>query len=297
MRTPDLTALLDSWELALKAQRKSVNTVRNYRVGVLRYLSWCEREGLPAELTKSAVQAFLADLLDEGAEAATAIARLQALRRFAGWLVEEGELDSDPLLGIRRPKLDRKVTEALSDDEIKLLLKACAGTDFIDKRDESIVRLMVETGLRSGELIALHTSDLSLRSGLVTIRRGKGGKGRVVSISAQTAAAMDRYLRARSTHRLADTPALWLGGGGKGFSYHGLDRSLRRRARAAGIIGFHLHLLRHTAATRWLRRGGSEGGLMATCGWSSREMLDRYTQSSASERAAAEARSLNLGDF
>ena len=61
--------------------------------------------------------------------------------------------------------------------------------------------------------------------------------------------------------------------------------------------GFHLHLLRHTAATRWLRAGGSEQGLMTVAGWSSRAMLDRYTGASAAERAAAESRGLGLGDI
>ena len=73
--------------------------------------------------------------------------------------------------------------------------------------------------------------------------------------------------------------------------------ALKRRAQAAGIPGFHLHLMRHTAATRWLRAGGSEGGLMAVAGWSTRGMVDRYTGASASERAAAEAHGLNLGDL
>jgi integrase/recombinase XerD len=72
---------------------------------------------------------------------------------------------------------------------------------------------------------------------------------------------------------------------------------LADRAERAGISGFHLHLLRHTAASRWLAAGGSEGGLMAVAGWSSRDMLDRYVRSTASERAAAEARGLSLGDY
>lgn len=55
--------------------------------------------------------------------------------------------------------------------------------------------------------------------------------------------------------------------------------------------------MRHTYATRWLRAGGSEGGLMAVAGWSTRAMIDRYTAASASERAAAEARNLALGNL
>ena len=55
--------------------------------------------------------------------------------------------------------------------------------------------------------------------------------------------------------------------------------------------------MRHTAATRWLPAGGSEGGLMAVAGWSTRDMIDRYTAATASERAATEARGLGLGEL
>jgi integrase len=220
-----------------------------------------------------------------------------ALRRFAVWLADEGELDANPLLGVKPPKLDSKVVDALSDDQLRRLLKACAGKEFIDRRDEAIVRLMAETGLRAGEVLAIQTTDVDLQEGRVTIRRGKGGKGRVVPVGAQTAAAIDRYNLARRSHRLSATAPLWLGGGGQTFSYHGLNVALKRRAEFAGIQGFHLHLMRHTAATRWLRAGGSEGGLMAVAGWSTRSMVDRYTGASASERAATEARGLGLGDL
>ncbi len=117
----------------------------------------------------------------------------------------------------------------------------------------------------------------------------------MVPFGPQTATAIDRYLRARRSHRLASTTTLWLGGGGQSFKYHRLNVTLKRRADSAGIKQFHLHLLRRTAATRWLRAGGSEQGLMAVAGWSSRSMLDRYTSASAAERAAAEARGLRLG--
>jgi integrase len=132
---------------------------------------------------------------------------------------------------------------------------------------------------------------------MAVIRCGKGGRGRVVPFGPQTGVAIDRYLRARRTHSLTDTTALWLGDRGKTFSYSAMQRSLGYRARVAGIDRFHPHLLRHTAATRWLAAGGSEGGLMAVAGWRSRKMLDRYVAATAAERAAAEAGGLNLGEL
>jgi site-specific recombinase XerD len=295
---PDLAALLPSWQLALRAERKSPNTIAAYSEGVTGFLRWCQRTGTTPELTKTTVQAFTAALLDDGAEPATARSRHMALRRFAAWLAEEGELDANPLLGVKPPKLDTKVTEALTDDQLRLLIKACAGKDFVARRDEAIVRFMAETGVRAGELLAMTLpGDIDLAGGVATVRRGKGGRGRTVPFGPQTAAAIDRYMRARRVHRLADTGPLWLGGGGQTFGYHGLNVALKKRAEAAGINGFHLHLLRSTAATRWLRAGGSEGGLMAMAGWTTRSMLDRYTGASAAERAAAEARNLRLGEL
>jgi site-specific recombinase XerD len=293
----DLAALLPSWELSLRAERKSPQTIKSYGDGVRAFLRWCDEHGHSPALDRDLMKAFVADLLDSGAEPATARARQLGMRRFSVWLAEEGEIDDDPLLGLKAPKLDAKVTDSLTDDELRRLIKACAGKDLRDRRDEAIVRLMAETGMRAGELLDLTVADVDLERGLVTVVRGKGGKGRLAPFGPQTARAVDRYLRMRRTHRLADTTALWLGDRGKGIAYHGLRNTLQYRAEVAGIKDFHPHLMRHTAASRWLAAGGSEGGLMAVAGWSTRDMIDRYTRSTASDRAAAEARGLNLGEL
>lgn len=271
--------------------------MRTYTDGVTRFLRWCSDSRQPAELTRSAVHAFLTDLIDAGQEGNTARSRDLALKRFAAWMVSEGEIEENPLKGLKPPKADAKVVNALTDEQLRALIKACAGKSLQHRRDEAIVRLMAETGLRAGEVLALAVADVNLQDGLLTVRRGNGSKGRVAPFGSQTAAALDRYMRSRRSHRLADTGALWVGGGGKSFGYYGLSLTLKGRAERAGITGFHLHLLRHTAATRWLRAGGSEGGLMAVAGWSTRSMIERYTGASAAERAAAEARNLGLGEI
>lgn len=293
----DLGALLPSWELSLRAERKSPQTIKSYGDGVRAFLRWCDEQGHSPALNRDLMKGFVADLLEGGAEPATARARQLGVRRFSAWLAEEGEIDDDPLLGLKAPKLDAKVTDSLTDDELRRLIKACAGKDFRDRRDEAIIRLMAETGMRAGEVTGLTVADVDLIRGLATVRRGKGGKGRLAPFGPQTAKAIDRYLRMRRTHRLGDTPALWLGDRGKSLEYFGLHRALKYRAEIAGLVKFHPHLLRHTAASRWLAAGGSEGGLMAVAGWSTRDMIDRYTKSTASDRAAAEARGLNLGEL
>jgi site-specific recombinase XerD len=292
-----LVALLPSWELALRAERKSAQTIKSYGDGVRGFIRWCESNDHTPALDRDLVKGFVADLLDNGAEPTTARARQLGVRRFSAWLAEEGEVETDPLLGLKAPKLDAKVTESLTDDELRRLIKACGGKEFRDRRDEAIIRLMAETGMRAGELTGLTVADIDLNRGLAAVWRGKGGKGRVAPFGDQTGRAIDRYLRARRTHRLADSATLWLGDRGKNLEYYGLWAALKHRAQLAGLNGFHPHLLRHTAASRWLAAGGSEGGLMTVAGWSTRDMIDRYTKATASERAAAEARGLGLGEL
>jgi integrase/recombinase XerD len=297
MADPDLAALVPSWELTLRAERKSPQTIKSYTTGVQQYLAWCGANALPAILDRRQLAGFTDYVLDN-AQPATARARQLAVKRFASWLVEEGEIATDPLIGVKPPKLDTKVVEPLAESQIKAMLKACAGPDLRDRRDEAILRLMVETGARAGEVANLGVADVDLMAGVAIVRRGKGGKGRSVPFGPQTARAIDRYLRLRRGHILAtSSAALWLGDRGKPFNYDGLHKSLAYRARLAGVSGFHPHLLRHTAAHRWLAAGGSEGGLMAVAGWTRPDMLLRYTKAQASERAADEARGLNLGDL
>ncbi|WP_219825808.1 tyrosine-type recombinase/integrase [Nonomuraea typhae] len=109
---------------------------------------------------------------------------------------------------------------------------------------------MAETAARAGEIVGMAVPDLDLPMGMAVIRRGKGGKGRRVPFGPQTARAIDRYLRMRRRHRLADTQAQWLGDRGKSFGYPGLYQTLMSRAEAAGIEDFHPYVLRHTGATR-----------------------------------------------
>lgn len=88
---------------------------------------------------------------------------------------------------------------------------------------------MAETSIRLSKVIALTGPDVDLDAGLVTIRRGKGGRGRIIRI-APPSPAIRTYLAVRRQHRLADREELWLGERGCGLAADALYRSLRRRA-------------------------------------------------------------------
>jgi site-specific recombinase XerD len=256
-------------------------------------------------MSRAALNSWIAGLLDTGAAPGTARIRQLAVRRFATWLTAGGEIHADPFPGVKAPRYEPPLVEPLTDAELRALIATCAVPDdharpedtLNDRRDEAIIRLMFETAIRSGELVDLQLDDLDVIARLVTIRRGKGGRGRIIPIGQATTETLLVYLDHREQHLLAASPELWLGNRGQRFGREGLSRALRRRAQRAGVEGFRPHRLRHTAAHRWLAAGGSESGLMAIAGWTRSDMLVRYTRARASERAAVEARRPNLGEL
>lgn len=291
----DLDGLLQSWLIALRGERKSPSTLKAYKAGITAYMTFCQQQNLPVELSKPNVRAFMAFLAD--VEPATARLRLTAVKLFARWLAAEEGFDADPILTVKAPKLDDKAVPDLSVAEMTMLLKASKGSTFRDKRDHAMLLLFAETGLRASELLALDLGHVDLQTCALLVRRGKGGKGRQVRFTAATAAALDRYMRARRAQGFdAASGPLWVSSTGhRRLSYKGMVTALKQRADDAGVAGFHVHRLRHTAAVRWLAAGGSETGLMAQSGWASRKMIDRYVRSAAEDLASAEFDRLGLG--
>jgi integrase/recombinase XerD len=310
MTPDDLDALTESWVTHLTAERKSPHTIRTYTAGVTAYRRWL-KESLHAskdsfareqtDLTRASVEAFTAWLLQQGAEPATAKSRQRGVRRFSAWLAAEGEIPADLLAGMSPPKLDDKIPGALDADQLKALLATCKSsgqrisTAFHDVRDESIIRLMVESMVRSSELLAMTTADVDIRAGTALVRRGKGGAGRVVAFGPQTARSLDRYARARRRHPLAARPEFWLAARRRVMSYNALYHALSRRGEQAGVR-VHPHMLRATGAIRWREKGGSVPGLLTAAGWSSIEMAARYIRSAESRLMVDEAHKLGLGD-
>lgn len=271
----------------LRELGRSPGTIRTYRAALRIY---------PGQLDRAQVLDWATQQLRDGAEPATVRLRLCVLKLYSAWLAEQGEADQDVLHGLKLPPVPAKPVQPLSDADLAAIVKACAGKDFTAVRDRAAVQVFVECGLRLAECAGLTVPDINLDAGRLVVV-GKGGRARIVSFGPQGVAALSRYERARRRNLAVETDAWWLTESGRPLSYSGLDRSMRKVAERAGIPGYHTHLYRHTAATRWLARGGSESGLMTRLGWKSHEMLGRYTAWSRQELAAAEAERLNLGDI
>ena len=294
--------LVASWALSLEADGYSANTRRTYGQAVEYLAAWLA-EGYPGvspvALDRSQVREWLVHLR-QTRSSATARAWFAGVRSLCRWLVAEGERPDNPTAGIRTPRAEEPQTPVLSATELRRLLRTVEGTDFAARRDAAILLLFLDGGLRLAELAGLRLADVDLADRLLYVA-GKGSQRsgpryRAVPLGARATRALDRYMRARRRHPLAERPELWLGVQGRTLGVEGVDKAVRRRGAQAGLKGIHPHQLRHTWAAAFRQAGGSEGDLLVLGGWRSRAQLDRYGKASAAERAAEAARRYSLGD-
>ncbi|MFN2490817.1 MAG: tyrosine-type recombinase/integrase [Actinomycetota bacterium] len=282
----------EEWLGALRAEGKSPRTVETYGLSVRLLLEHTGGE-LP---TRRQVRSFVADQIATRF-AGTAVCRLRGVKSFTRWLHEEGEAAENVAAGMREPQVQTPLTRVLRDDELRALIADCERFgSFHCVRDLAILRLYISTGVRLSEGAYLRLADVDLGGGVVRVVRGKVGRSRRVALTPVTAQAVLSYLRARSSHRFADLPQLWVGKTGA-VTANAVYKILDRRARSVGIEDLQPHSLRHTWAHRYLASGGTEIDAMQLGGWTSVKMLQQvYGVALAGDRALAAASRLRIGD-
>ncbi|HEX4661913.1 MAG TPA: tyrosine-type recombinase/integrase [Streptosporangiaceae bacterium] len=300
-------------ERELNAAGASAKTVEAYRQGLLsleKYLRGHDashgRTGYPEccketkardllKVTKAEIGDWLIAL--RGTHAKDSICSyFSSVRRFYSYAAAEELIGRSPMANMKKPPASDKPIPIPAVDDIRALLETCKGKDFDGLRDTAIIRLFCETGgPRCSEVALLPLEHVDMRSDFVRIN-GKGGKWRGIPMSARTAKAMSRYLRARADHPKAeDSEMAFLGLKGS-MTRSGVYQMIQRRCEQAGVAAIHPHMFRHFETHQAKRAGMSDSDLMRLNGWSTRAMLDRYGAAAADERAAMASRRLALGN-
>lgn len=271
--SPDDRALVDRFLDMMAAEAgSSKHTLAAYRNDLER-----SAESVPS--IGAASPEDLARLGAEWAELApsTVARRSAALRRFFGFLLEEGLRKDDPSEALPRPRLERPLPRILDSDEVQRMFEAAedraASGELIAVRNLALIELLYGSGLRASELVSLPRA--ALRPGQpFLIVRGKGSKDRLVPISSRAEVAIADWIQISPAGRP------WLFPSGKShLSRVRLFQIVRAMAADAGIAPERVspHVLRHAFATHLLSGGADLRVLQSLLGHADIATTQIYT--------------------
>jgi integrase/recombinase XerD len=224
---------------------------------------------------------------------------LSWVKGFFGWLHAEGVLTRNPAASaIYAKQPDALPKDVLTQDEAALILDAPDASTLTGQRDRAILETMYATGLRRAELRALEVADVDLDAELLTVRRGKGGKGRVVPLTRPACAALKAYLRKTRPALLAGIASARLfvspvNNPGEDFCLgeHALGNLVARYAKAVGVKKkVTPHLWRHTCATHLLQNQANVRHVQELLGHKCLATTERYLRLTISDLKAAHRR-------
>jgi site-specific recombinase XerD len=274
-------------------------TLRGYRYDLLHFLAWHRTvQNSPFTLKGLAeydLIAYRQYMVAAGRRPATVNRRLDALRRLCRWARGTGTLRADAAGNVRPMRTIRnRQPVGMTDIEIHALLRAAgASSHGLAARNYALVQLMLQAGLRIGEVAALKVSDVTTndRSGSVRIRQGKGLRARDVPLNATARRALKQHLDQCQVGRQVpsqDAP-LFISSRETAMPVRTIQSVIASIARRARLkrIAVSAHTLRHTFALGYLR--DNPGKLLELAGLLGHESLDTtvvYTRPSRDDLAA-----------
>ncbi len=186
------------------------------------------------------------------------ICRLAAIKTFFSWLVQTQQIAHNPALLIESPKQPETLPrDILTQDEARLLLESTPVEKPLDIRDRAILEVLYGTAARRAELLSLTIYDADLQSATLRIEHGKGGRTRLLPLTAGACAALKLYLaESRSQYAtMMSRAALFISSkSGAPLSDNDIVRIVRKAAKRAGIEKRTTpHTLRHSCATHLLQ--------------------------------------------
>lgn len=244
----------------LKGSGFSLATIKNYLADIRSFASW-----LVGARSKSLLESTGEDIRDYCLELSTAKnhspatvnRRLQSIRKFYTYALESGLAQENPSLGVKLlPQPRPRVVRGLDQSEIERFLDAVRqGSSRLMKRDYAIVQLMLQTGIRVGELTRLRLFDVSLpaEKGVLKIRGQETSQDREIPLNTSVRKAISAYLRERPP---SSSDYLFLTRKGNPLSVRSVQRLVNTYAQAAGLENVSTYTLRHTYGQHMLRDTG-----------------------------------------
>ena len=210
----------------------------------------------PGQLSLQDLWAYQTDQQAKGYAAGTINRRTDYLLGIARQLADREQPLDNSVFRLRylpRPQsLPRHLSEAESQTLEAFLQAEARQADLRKRLRAACLLLMLNSGLRSGECVALHFQDLDLSGKRLIVRQGKGQRDRLVYLSESTGQAIQAYLQ--GAQRSPSDP-LWQYPNGKPMSQAWLAGQVAKVGQALGMEPLYPHRLRHTCATRLLNAG------------------------------------------
>ena len=280
---------IEAFLLALQAERGAAqNTLAAYARDLTDFSDWLAARQI-AEAGREEIEAYLADLADQGLAATTRARRLSAIKQYHRFAFSEGWQTDDPAHNIAGPTPRRKLPDALSQDETSRLLAAAqmpADAAAPKVRLHCLIELLYSTGLRVSELITLPVASLRGDPQMVMVR-GKGGRDRMVPLSPPAQTVLKDWLQVRDrdeADRVAKgarpSPFLFPSRGKTGhLTRIAVYQAIKALAVKAGIDPTRIspHAMRHGFATHLLANGADLRTIQTLLGHADISTTEIYT--------------------
>lgn len=285
-----LSSQSERWLERMAERNYSETSLSAARWALKMFLDWSRERDLssPGQITKPILESYQGWLYryekkdGERLSVRTQRARLGTLQRFFSWLCKSGFLTANPAADLELPRKPyHALPKALNRDELRRLMGQPDVTDPLGLRDRAILETLYATGMRRGELVALDLGDIDLEASSVHVRKGKGGKGRLLPLGEATLGWLEAYLE-RSRPRLSmgeGERAFFLSGYGERFNPNYLGNWVARSLKAAGIEKKGAcHLLRHSCATHMMENGADLRTIQSILGHARLDTTQIYTE-------------------
>ena len=235
-------------------------TLSSYRQDMERFFGWCSAKNLPAfDVSRSNIEAYLAEQFAELARASSVNRRLSTLKRFYAWRVATHQLTENPCALVDAPRSTRYLPKNLSEAQVEALINAPDTGTALGERDRTMLETLYASGLRVSELVELKLIQINLELGVVKVL-GKGSKERLVPLGELAVTWIKKHIASARAFWLPApkrSDYLFLTARGEPMTRQAFWYIIKRHAATAGISADALspHTLRHAFATHLLNHG------------------------------------------